>query len=241
MLTEDVLSTISGSTLFYPCSGTDLLVPVRIFSPFVTNFWFVDRSYFSPGSQDFRRGSAFDAPADMAAPVLQNDRHYRLLEMTPRGPVSWDPSDPEIDPCVLSERYQHIPSGEYICIRRRRGYGFSAFRTENMHPLGVFFYRGDSAGEGGSGNLWLARDHLDEVCDKLIDGGLIVTDGCNHGHPHGHQYEELWKFEQDPGDARDIVKSAKPFTDRRKRSFTCIGCAGRRYGPALIWQVRKPG
>ncbi len=105
--------------------------------------------------------------------------------------------------------------------------------------LGIFFYRGDSLGEGGSGNLWLIPDHLDEVCDKLINGGLIVTDGSNHGS-YGHtEYEELWNQSNASGSMEEIIKSAKRFMDKRGRSFTCVGYAGKRYGHTLIWQVKK--
>jgi len=49
ILGKDELESIRDSTLFYPCSGNDLLVPIELFSPYVTDFWFVDRGYFSPG------------------------------------------------------------------------------------------------------------------------------------------------------------------------------------------------
>lgn len=38
----------------------------------------------------------------------------------------------------------------------------------------------------------------------------------------------------------EIIQSVKPFTDLMGCSFTCVGFAGHRYGPTLIWQMRKP-
>jgi len=238
ILKKETLLMIQGSTLFYPCSGNDLFVPIRIFSPFVTDFWFVDRAYFSPGHQD-SRPYGYDAPADKQAPLLQGDNDYQLIDTRIDGSVSWNPNCYDISPCILTETYVHIPSKEKVIIHRRRGYGFSAFR-KHIRSLGVFFYRGDSQGEGGSGNWWLAPDHVREVCKKLIDGGLIVTDG-SQGKSRGeyHQFTKYRKekFQSDPG---EILQSVQPFTDKEGRTFTCVGYAGDRYGPTLIWQIKKP-
>lgn len=106
--------------------------------------------------------------------------------------------------------------------------------------MGVFFYRGDSLGEGGSGDLWLDQKHLEEVCDKLVDGGLIVTDGSNHREDHA--IRPLWRYNHKKpptDDPRELVESIDPFTDKSGRHFTCVGYAGYKYGPTLIWRVRK--
>jgi hypothetical protein len=237
ILENETLLRVNNSTLFYPCSGNDLSVPIKIFSPFVNDFWFVDRGYFSPGHQD-TRGYGYDVSADKQIPVLNKDKKYNLIETKTTGPVSWHAYNHEIEPCVLTETYEHLPTKNKIRIHRRRGYGFSAFRKE-IDSIGVFFYRGDSQGEGGSGNLWLASEHINEVCDKLIDGGLIVTDGCQHGHTTEHR--ELWKYHRcncqiEP---EEIIKSMEPFTDKSGRRFTCVGYAGQRYEPTLVWQVYK--
>jgi len=39
---------------------------------------------------------------------------------------------------------------------------------------------------------------------------------------------------------RETVKLAWPFEDPQGRRFECIGYAGRRYGPTLVWQVSRP-
>ena len=65
-------------------------------------------------------------------------------------------------------------------------------------------------------------------------GGLIVTDGSC-----GIEYPELSKHHQSKlGEA--AVEATVPFTDNDGRAFKCIGYAGERYGPTLIWQVNKP-
>lgn len=50
ILDNEALAAVEGTALFYPCSGNDLDVPIRLFSPFVAEFWFVDRGYFTPGA-----------------------------------------------------------------------------------------------------------------------------------------------------------------------------------------------
>ena len=248
-INPEALSCVEGTSLFYPCSGDDVAVPVRIFSPFVTDFWFVDKGYFVPGNQDTRH-SGLDKSADKQPPVLKDNHDYQLIGKNIDGPPAADVGRrreagsgreyTDIKPCILTESYRHIPSGRTVNIHRRRGFGFSTLRGNLIaSSLGVFFYRGDSPGEGGSGDLWLIREHLDEVCNKLVNGGLIVTDGSNHGRSDHTEHEELWNHRNASGSVEEIMKSAQQFTDRGGRSFTCVGYAGKRYGHTLIWQVKK--
>ena len=245
ILDEKILPPLQGTTLFYPCSGYDLFVPIQLFSPFVSDYWFIDRGYFSPGHQDTRYFQ-FDAPADQQKPLLLGYNNYEWQESKITGPASWTPYEMDIEPCVLSETYRHVTSGNLIRVHRRRGYGFSAFNKEIARKrcrLGVFFYRGDSEGEGGSGNIWLTPERIEAICEKLVDGGFIVTDGCQHGWFIEHQ--ELWKNhrtyrrELTPSNPRELIKSYESFEDKKGNRFTCVGYAGHRYGPTMIWQVKK--
>lgn len=52
---------------------------------------------------------------------------------------------------------------------------------ERMNSIAVFFYRGDSRGEGGSGVYVLGKKFFDNLATRLIDGALIITDGHNSG------------------------------------------------------------
>ena len=255
---------ITGMSLYYPCAGEDYEIPIEIFSPYITEFWFVDIAYFSPGHPNGRfTHTNIDTPADQARPVLAGNRSYKLIEKQIQGSPTWDPGNTDIEPCILTETYIHLPSGREVRIKRRRGYGFSGFRKENIEPLGVFFYRGDSAGEGGSGNLWLNTEHLKEVLDKLVDGGLMVLDGSDGSMYHrkaSGPYHPLWyhydseEFRHLPRSIRrsrrcryydkatpmEILKRKRPFVDPFGNTFKCIGYAGERYGPTLIWQIRNP-
>ena len=238
ILPADALAAVEDTALFYPCSGNDWQAPIRLFAPAVTAFWFVDRAYFP-----------LSRPADTARPLLHRWPGYEFLEKHLRGPAGAevqyrvDPITgkryPDLEPCVLTERYRHRRSGRVIAVHRRRGYGFSAFRKE-ITTLGVFFYRGDSQCEGGSGELWLKRDHVQEVCATLVAGGLFETDGSNH--LRSREYTELWRLNTAGRDLSpaELVQAARPFTDRTGRRFTCVGVTDDRHGFALIWQVRRP-
>ena len=52
---------------------------------------------------------------------------------------------------------------------------------DDLPEISVFFYRGDSPGEGGSGQYWQLPVLLDQVLSKILDGGLICTDESNSG------------------------------------------------------------
>jgi hypothetical protein len=244
ILAQNKLEQVKNSALFYPCSGSDLFIPIEIFSPYVTDFWFVDRGYFSPGHQDTRY-FGLDVAADQQAPVLEEDSRYELLSKMIKGPPVWNKDDRDITPCILTETYRHLETGREIRIHKRRGYGFSALDKEiKINELGVFFYRCDSSGEGGSGNLWLATSHINDICHKMIDGGLIVTDGSNEPerrHDRGHK--ELCRIRSCRPNLKtpeEFINFHQSFEDDRGRHFSCVGYAGMRCGPTMIWQVQKP-
>ena len=236
VINEELRKSVEGTTLFYPCSGNDFRAPLQLFSPFISEFWFVDVQYFT----NLHR-------ADRAQPVFHKVREYELIETpvivgppTFRKETRTDPKtgkqDPFIEPCVLTEVYRHLPTGKTVKVHRRRGFGTSAFDQE-IASLGVFYYRGDSMGEGGSGDCWLCRPLLQLVLSKLVSGGLFVTDGSQG--ERSSEYQELWKF-HDSDVGKEAVDLVMPFTDKDGVAFSCVGYAGQRYGPTLIWRVVKP-
>ena len=89
--------------------------------------------------------------------------------------------------------------------------------------------------------------HLLEVLDKLQNGGLIVTDGSNHGHGErfyhdsrdNREYRSIWAYHGNIGLRPDPLPES--FNDKLGNRFECVGYAGQRgFGPVLIWQVWKP-
>jgi len=163
----------------------------------------------------------FRLPANNIPITIKNNCGLYYIRKKIMGPPEWSDSNKNIEPCILTETYYHQNSKRYIEINYRRGYGFSAFRKNN-NSIGIFFYRGDSLGEGGSGNLWMSRNHLSEICYKLIDGGLIITDGSNHGWKK-FSFKPIWYYTY-----KDFVNPKKfvdsiPFIGPNGNYFKCIG------------------
>jgi hypothetical protein len=231
---EESLKAVEGTTLFYPCSGNDLVVPLRLFSPTVSEFWFVDVNYFRDDMDYLWEGK----PADQVTPVLLADDDYELIQKMIDGPptareeMRTIPSTRReyryLEPCVLTETYRHRLTGKTVKVHRRRGFGECAF-DKVISSLGVFFYRRDSDGESGSGYHWLWPQALRSVLRKLVSGGLIVTDGSQHD---SRKYQKLWQFHNTKV-GKEAMQLAKAFT-RDGCSFTCVGYAGQGYGPTLI-------
>lgn len=143
---------------------------------------------------------------------------------------------------MRTETYRHRATGALFCVHRRRGYSVSGFRKESF-TLGVFFYRGDS--HEGSSTPWLSvrrvrrsEGFIFDVLNKLVDGGLIVTDG-SRCEGSGNPYTALRRFLMTDADGPAAMREAEPFTDVQGRTFRCIGWAGRRNGPTLVWQVTQ--
>ena len=71
----------------------------------------------------------------------------------------------------------------------------------------------------------------------MSEGGVIVTDGSGSGYRSVRKY---WSYgdQYDSMSPEELVLAARPFT-RAGFHFTCVGYAGERYGPTLIWKVAK--
>lgn len=237
LLPADCLSRLKNASLIYPCSGDDALPAVQLFAATVADFHFVDWAYFRPGHQDSRY-SGLDQAASRQPALLRDQTDFELLQVEIDGPVTAPSSGREFAPCVLTEHYRHVPSGNEFRVHRHRDLGENVFDL-GIKRLGVFFYRGDSTGEGGSGVDWLAGKRIGNICEQLIDGGLIVTDGSQSDYDDA--YRPLWQyFGRHNGEHRDWVRNGFAFTDDHGHIFNCIGEIGYRYGPTLIWQVSKP-
>jgi hypothetical protein len=207
----------------------------------VDEFWFVDTGYFGRQSPD-------------RTPSLLRGAEWRLLEavtLLPDLPESAWNTDwaTGCQPLYIRrETYRNYPTGVTITVNRHRRRGPSALRKE-ITSLDVFFYRGDSD-DGGSGTNWLSaaprwfRHHrrplFYEVLDKLVDGGLVVTDGSMGDDYANNPYRGLRQVKAACTCGPEIVAQVAPFTDLRGNRFECVGFAGQRYGPTLIWQVTKP-
>jgi hypothetical protein len=252
---EAALQAVRGRVLFYPCSGDDLYIPLMLFADHVSEFWFVDILYGWIGVNQCNLPT-HNISESLINSLPYSDLQYRLIRHISSGPLWLRQSEPQfgepnsyrncylrepnqvIQPCLKSEYYRIAHQRRPIVINRRRGFGFTTLRSM-IDSIGVFFYRGDSLGEGGSGNIWLGSEHMHDVIMKLCDGGLIVTDGSNHSY-HGHrestEYSSFAVYSETHHPPQSLPDS---FSDSQGNSFNCVGYAGMRYGPTFVWQVAK--
>ncbi len=236
-----VLEHVRDRALFYPCAGQDILEPVTFFAPYVKDFWFADTGYFADGRPE------------QAHPVLKTSLGYRFLgsqvtrNLVPEREWKEDPKYHGIEPCVRTETYIHELSRERIRIHLHRRRGPTALRQ--LSEIGVFFYRSDGA--EGSSTLWLTvhgskrpnrRNGIclvHEVLDRLVDGGLFVTDGskCEGSH---NPYAELKRFRKEDVSIDEIKAQCHDFTDDAGSCFKFLDVSFKapRY-PTLFWQVRR--
>jgi hypothetical protein len=233
---------LGDGVLLYPGAGNDWQTPVCLFRHLIKNFRFVDECYDKPKFlPEVNQGSR--------ETHLRNALNSRLV---------WSFQD------------SHSIEIEWQCED-----GLKALRSLDR-SIGIFFYRGDSS--EGSDLWWLfdaggspkhkvdrlrrsPRKRIDddepvglihEVLSRLVDGGLIVTDGSKgdgdgyitrDGNPFAYPAlsEFLGKKEVTPEEA---MRESKSFTGPLGHSFHCVGCLDRIHsndkGPTLIWQIRKP-
>jgi len=215
--------------LFYPSAGKDWNAPVRAFFPAVREFWFVDVAYFL--SND---------PADRSEPALSGNADFKFERFELSGPPTAGlerragadgRNYPYLEPCTRTEYYRDHTTNESLVLHLRRGYGQRSI--ERVPNIGVFFHRGDSPGESGSNVYWLSRRWVQHWLGRLPDAGLVATDGSLA------QCRQLRRFHRSNTTPAEAFQQSAPFTKWGRR-WTCVGWAGQRNGPTLIWQLNAP-
>lgn len=104
-------------------------------------------------------------------------------------------------------------------------------------PLAVFYYRGDSGGEGGSDQRWLAPVLLDVVLGSLLDGGLIYTDGSNGGVPRSSDWPS---GDSDFAPALPAEGQVGEAFVYRNRLVACVGHVEKgRVKTETLWRVTR--
>lgn len=243
--TDADLSVLAGTCLFYPCSGADLLTPMTLFADKVASFSFADRGYFRPGHQD-TRFHGLDIAVDEAGPIPAPKQEWSLCyRKVEEASVPYEDDD-DFDlyshyhgVARLTETYNYNATGSEFRVQRSNEDARRVFKNLS-DPLGVFFYRGDSLGEGGSGILWNDFPLMERVLHKLVDGGLLVTDGSNPGQAKDHGFGDhlpILRANDMKSAAQGLKALGSALRSHLGYRLTCIGYAGQRYGATLIWQV----
>jgi hypothetical protein len=212
VLVSDAFRGLSEGVLFYPSAGTDLDLPLRVFRPWLNEFWFVDPSY----DVDKRYG-----PRDL---FLENVQ----LEETDGATLRCG------TPYRITIRHEvyRTDAGDAFSVHACRGRGFDVFNSQfraKGRMLTVFFHRGDSLGEGGSNFYWLGRKRLEAVLKQLEPGGIVVSDGSLALRQFRHELDN---------EAPSDFSSISPF-HAKGYHFQCVGYLGQRYGPTLAWKTGR--
>lgn len=247
------LQNLKHKILYYPMSGRDIRDPIQLFRDYISEFWFVDIGYqFNPDKR--KRYALWVQDMNLVAEEVHgslNDRYEYIHKVNDYSFVS-------VEPAYLIHKY--IYKNREIKIKFRRDvdylglFGPSPYEiAENR--LGIFFFRGTSK-EGGDDHSWvysrkqriLDFDYpitlIDQLVSTLPDGGLIVTDGSNSQPSRedlgtSDEYRSFCQFTDSKLSSEKAFELAKPFTDHLGNKFTCIGHAGQKNGPTLIWQIHK--
>jgi hypothetical protein len=218
--------TIPNGPLFYPCAGDDTDRPIKGFIDTITEFHFVDiqRLPKLPKFQCKKEEKVFEHRFSSINETKLNQWQSQGIKSAGyRG----QPGKTHKDEWV------HADSNRTIEIYRHIQDGLAAF--SNIEKLAVFYLCGDSEGEGGSGQRWFQESIFKLILDKLLDGGLIVTDGSswNPRIYRAAEWKGLWQNSLGRGTSKPNDFSYY------NRSFKCIGEWGKKYGPIYVWQVNR--
>ncbi|HHW19180.1 MAG TPA: hypothetical protein GXX30_09845 [Firmicutes bacterium] len=205
--------SVPDGILFYPCCGNDTYEPIVLFHDVISEFHFVDIASIPRLPSIDGRGSL------PLRPRLVTIDRYDSLEVH-----TWVI---DTSPKRTLRIFCHQEDGEKV------------FRQ--LQNLSVFFYRGDSPGEGGSGVWWLGPDLFNAVVEKLVDGGLIVTDGSNPDPRRlNAPWAPLWQHRDCYGSvSRDDVITSFAYAGRwfmRMPEFDRLSRRPRQHG-TFAWRV----
>lgn len=235
-------STLS-KTLFYPCCWYDTLEPITVFQDLIENYHFSDTvaiglpHVVNSIDDDKPCNSSFQQKRPSFIKTLNHSfsqyYHYESSLMI----TNEDAGDLRLDhrSILYREQFRSHENNQIFNINCHRYDCRQAFH--NIDSLSVFYYRGDSMGEGGSGVWWFGPDLFPQLVDKLEDGGFIITDGSN---PDPNHLYTPWMslYTHSHFHFRDLKEGEQPksFTYRNKY-FQLLGDLSERYGTVYVWQV----
>jgi len=237
-----------NKVLFYPCSGNDMIDAISYFYPIVDTFFFCDINCHNVSQKQIKAILPnFDLIKSYEEYIwrkntdeISNSR--QVVDV--RGRIVEPPLYRKTETTRLTQIWKNEKENREINIIKVVGDGYKVFTNEELlKQIGIFFYRGDGKGEGGSDVRWLETEkdnsysdyklakHFDVVLQKIANYGLIVTDGSNCG--------EEYEFFKQYYNSRDLSFSMIGDAIVNGNTFRCLGKITQRYGPTLVWQINK--
>jgi hypothetical protein len=179
--------------LFHPCCGDDTFIPIVLFLNKISEFHFVDTNRIirlpKPSCITDEHKSPSERSPELSSNVGEIPKNRisstsYSMDFSPswtiggRKPIN-KLGFGSINPVtkIHEDIWELTDSRQKINIFRYRQDGALIFLK--MDEIAVFYYTHDSYGEGGSNQWWLGPALFNLVLDKLMDGGIIVTDGSN--------------------------------------------------------------
>lgn len=154
----------TSAAMFYPSAGRDILTPLLLSLPYCTKFYFYERGQRAstpPLIQAALREFA-SPPPDLARLEWREEGNRRILKFVAGG-------------IPRTIYWSHSDNTQFL---------------DEAVALQFYFHRGDSLGEGGSGQQW-DSELLPELLLKIPAGAscLYLTDGIPGGFATEHSVE----------------------------------------------------
>ena len=235
----------ANKTLFYPCCGNDIVDAIKYFHPIIDTFFFCDINVYSiDRNENVKRINEILPNFDLFKSTeecfwMRNyDLRCRKKIISGRERI--------VEPLIykrtrvrkLIQTWRSEKESRDITIISALGDGYEVFSNDELlTQIGIFFYRGDSYGEGGSDVRWLESEnefqrdgygrHIDTVLQKIADKGLIVTDGSNIGNMYRFlKYSDVNSNKMNEATINNI-------------SFKLIGQLVTNHRDTYVWQIEK--
>jgi hypothetical protein len=244
-------NSLASNVLFYPCAGDDFLDAIFYFYPIIDTFFFCDlRSNYTSLIRS-KEIKAILPDFDLLKSISEclwkkniDDRPNKKQIVTDKERLIETPLYIKTQPIKLTQIWKNEKENKKIRIIWVEGDGYKVLSSEEiLKQIGIFFYRGDSYGEGGSDVRWLETEkdrdycyhgsgkHFNDVLQRIKNKCLIVTDGSNCG--------EEYKFLKQYHNSGDLSFPMIKDVPKDGISFRCLGKITQRYGPTLVWQIEK--
>ncbi len=230
-------------TLIYPNAGkSDWKVAFRQYIDTVDRFIFVDIDYNRKDIESFKQylceyatldddekiSEPFDSETDDSKTERNSDSKHSYREIKRAY-------------CFLYLKHK----GRDKKIIFRKGFGQCALNELDDDSLYCFYHRGDSDGESGSNVFYLGNRNshykpigrlFDKIISKIVDKGLIVTDGSNCDF---EKLNKIYRSIKEKERKEAVEKCINKEVCIKNIILKCTAVLDYRYNHTLEWEVDK--
>lgn len=231
---------IEEGSLFYPCCGVDTYEPLALFINTIKEFHFADGGKIVlpllecgvfKGEEERNKPyqweyGSFSSDIIPFALSLSNNNNYDIIKKLEES-LMMNLQFININDLNSKEIWKtKFLDNKKVDIYCHKFEG--ALSLMNIDKISVFYYRVDSKSLASSSFNWFSPAAFNSVLERLVQGGLIITDGVKH---KDIQQDLPWSYFWNNSGVNEFIYS--------KRTFTYIGECGERYGKMKVWRVEK--